>query len=82
MTQIERIRAKCLQTLDNHYATRMEYLVDNRRLEDAEALVSEMTVCDEEFLYDDLFLDDLTEWTDKELRGIYFTDIDDIEVSE
>ena len=41
-----------------------------------------MTVDDEEFLYDDLFLDDLTEWTETELENIVFQDIDDIEVSE
>ena len=64
--------------MDTHYATRIEHLVDKVRLEDAEAVVSEMTVVDEDFLHDDLFLDDLTEWTEKELKGIYFTDLEDI----
>jgi len=82
MQQIDKIRARCLQKMDNHYSTRIEYLVDNQRLDDAESLVFEMTVDDEEFLYDDLFLDDLTEWTEAELENIVFQDIDDIEVSE
>ena len=68
--------------MDTHYATRIEHLVDKVRLEDAEAVVSEMTVVDEDFLHDDLFLDDLTEWTETELENIVFQDIDDIEVSE
>ena len=82
MQQIDEIRAKCLQKMDNHYATRIEYLVDNQLLDDAEALVFEMTVDDEEFLHDDLFLDDLTEWTDTELENITFQDLNDIDVSE
>ena len=41
-----------------------------------------MTVDDEEFLHDDLFLDDLTEWTDTELENITFQDLNDIDVSE
>ena len=82
MQQIDKIRAKCLQKMDTHYATRIEYLVDNQLLDDAEALVFEMTVDDEEFLHDDLFLDDLTEWTDTELENITFQDLNDIDVSE
>ena len=82
MQQIDKIRAKCLQKMDNHYATRIEYLVDNQLLDDAEALVFEMTVDDEEFFHDHLFLDDLTEWTDTELENITFQDLNDIDVSE
>ena len=82
MHQIDKIRLQCLQKMDTHYATRIEHLVDKVRLEDAEAVVSEMTVVDEDFLHDDLFLDDLTEWTETELENIVFQDIDDIEVSE
>ena len=44
--------------------------------------VGEMTVDDEEFLHDDLFLDDLTEWTDTELENITFQDLNDIDISE
>ena len=39
-----------------------------------------MSVTAEDFLQDDLFLDDLTEWTESELKGIYFTDINDIDI--
>jgi len=80
MQQIDKIRLQCLQTMDTHYATRIEYLVDKVRLEDAEAIVSEMAVVDEDFLQDDLFLDDLTEWTKEELNGIYFSDINDVDI--
>ena len=82
MHQIDKIRLECLTTMEDHYATRIEYLVDNQLLDDAEALVFEMTVDDEEFLHDDLFLDDLTEWTDTELENITFQDLNDIDVSE
>ena len=74
MHQIDKIRLQCLQKMDTHYATRIEHLVDKVRLEDAEAVVSEMTVVDEDFLHDDLFLDDLTEWTDAELKKAQFYD--------
>ena len=79
MHQIDKIRLQCLQTMDTHYANRIEHLVDKVRLEDAEAVVSEMTVVDEDFLHDDLFLDDLTEWTDSELKRADFYDITDVD---
>ena len=78
--QIDKIRIKCLNTMEDHYANRMEYLIDKQLLEEAESLVHEMTVYEEDFLQDDLFLDDLTEWTETELKGIYFTDINDLEI--
>ena len=80
MHQIDKIRLQCLQTMDTHYANRIEHLVDKVRLEDAEAVVSEMTVVDEDFLHDDLFLDDLTEWTEDDMKGIYFTNLEDIDI--
>ena len=49
MHQIDKIRLQCLQKMDTHYANRIEHLVDKVRLEDAEAVVSEMTVVDEDF---------------------------------
>ena len=50
------------------------------RLEDAESLVLEMMVEAEDFDDGDLFLDDLTEWSERDLKGIYFTDINDIDI--
>ena len=47
--------------MDEQYASQMEQLVDEMRLEDAESLVLEMMVEAEDFDDGDLFLDDLTE---------------------
>ena len=80
MHQIDKIRLQCLQTMENQYATRIERLIDEQLLEEAESIIHEMTVTEEDFLHDDLFLDDLTEWTEKELKGIYFTDLEDIDI--
>tara|TARA_B100000530_G_scaffold173713_1_gene109685 strand:- start:612 stop:821 length:210 start_codon:yes stop_codon:yes gene_type:complete len=66
--------------MENQYATRIERLIDEQLLEEAESIIHEMTVTEEDFLHDDLFLDDLTEWTEKELKGIYFTDLEDIDI--
>ena len=68
MHQIDKIRLQCLQKMENHYATRIEYLIDKQLLEEAESLCHEMSVTAEDFLQDDLFLDDLTEWTESELK--------------
>ena len=43
MRQIDKIRQRCLEEIDNHYADRMTDLVDKLRLEDAEAIMHEMT---------------------------------------
>ena len=43
MRQIEKIRQRCLEEIDNHYADQMTKLVDELRLEDAEAIMHEMT---------------------------------------
>ena len=80
MHQIDKIRLQCLQTMENQYATRIERLIDEQLLEEAESIIHEMTVTEEDFLHDDLFLDDLTEWSEKELKGIYFTDLEDIDI--
>tara|TARA_B100000287_G_scaffold188808_1_gene178468 strand:+ start:364 stop:612 length:249 start_codon:yes stop_codon:yes gene_type:complete len=74
MRQIDKIRNQCLIEIDAHYATRMEELIEQLRLEDAEAIMHEMMY--EGDNDEDLFLDDLTEWNDKELNGIYFEDDD------
>ena len=80
MHQIDKIRLQCLQTMENQYATRIEYLIDKQLLEEAESLCHEMSVTAEDFLHDDLFLDDLTEWSEKEIKGIYFVDLNDLDI--
>ena len=75
MRQIEKIRQRCLEEIDNHYADRMTKLVDDLRLEDAEAIMHEMTYSGNDDDDVDLFLDDLTEWNNDELNGIYFEDL-------
>jgi len=77
MRQIEKIRQRCLEEIDNHYADRMTKLVDDLRLEDAEAIMHEMTYNGNEDDNVDLFLDDLTEWNNDDLNGIYFEDLND-----
>ena len=80
MHQIDKIRLQCLQTMENQYATRIESLIDEQLLEEAESIIHEMTVTEEDFLHDDLFLDDLTEWTEDDMKGIYFTNLEDIDI--
>ena len=80
MHQIDKIRLECLTTMEDHYATRIEHLIDEQLLEEAESLCHEMSVTAEDFLQDDLFLDDLTEWTEEELKGTYFVDLIDIDI--
>ena len=80
MHQIDKIRLQCLQTMENQYATRIERLIDEQLLEEAESIIHEMTVTEEDFLHDDLFLDDLTEWSEKEIKGIYFVDLNDLDI--
>ena len=75
MRQIDKIRQRCLEVIDNHYADRMTKLVDDLRLEDAEAIMHEMTYSGNEDNDVDLFLDDLTEWNKDELKGIFFEDL-------
>ena len=77
MRQIEKIRQRCLEEIDNHYADQMTKLVDELRLEDAEAIMHEMTYSGNEDDDVDLFLDDLTEWNTDEINGIYFEDLND-----
>ena len=77
MRQIDKIRQRCIEEIDNHYADRMTDLVDKLRLEDAEAIMHEMTYSGNEDDDVDLFLDDLTEWNTDEINGIYFEDLND-----
>ena len=65
MKQIDRIRNNCINSVETQYATRMEKLVNELRLEDAEAILSEMAVEDDSSQW--FFMDDLTNWNLDEL---------------
>ena len=79
---MDKIRNLSLAKMEEHYAKRIEELIDEMRLEDAEALCHEMSFEGEEGteFYDDsdLFLDDLTDWLDQPFpgTGINFYDKD------
>ena len=75
---MDKIRTQCLTIMEEHYAQRIEKLVDEMRLEDAESLCQEMTFEGEEGEDCDLFLDDLTAWLDQPFpgTGINFYDKD------
>tara|TARA_Y100000814_G_scaffold288992_1_gene261275 strand:+ start:337 stop:576 length:240 start_codon:yes stop_codon:yes gene_type:complete len=64
--RMEAIRNLSLTKMEEHYAMKIEKLVDEMKLEDAEALCQEMTFEGEDC---DLFLDDLTDWLDQPFPG-------------
>ena len=68
-----------LAKMEDHYSTRIEKLIDEMKLEDAEALVQEMTFEGKEGEDCDLLLDDLTDWLDNPFPGtdLRFYDKDD-----
>ena len=80
--RIDAIRNLSLAKMEEHYAMRIEKLIDDMKLEDAESLCHEMSFEGEEGteFYDDsdLFLDDLTDWLDQPFpgTGINFYDKD------
>ena len=80
--RIDAIRNLSLAKMEEHYAMRIEKLIDDMKLEDAESLCHEMSFEGEEGteFYDDsdLFLDDLTAWLDQPFpgTGINFYDKD------
>ena len=76
---MDKIRNQCLAKMEEHYAKRIEELIDEMRLEDAESLCQEMTFEGEEGEDCDLFLDDLTSWLDQPFPGsdLKFYDKDD-----
>tara|TARA_A200000159_G_scaffold39304_1_gene35843 strand:- start:4873 stop:5124 length:252 start_codon:yes stop_codon:yes gene_type:complete len=80
MAQIDKIRAQCLAVMEEQFATQMSKLVDKVRLEDAEALVQEMMIEADDFDDADLFLDDITDWSESDIANITFQDINDVEV--
>ena len=76
---MDKIRNLSLAKMEEHYAKRIEELIDEMRLEDAESLCQEMTFEGEEGEDCDLFLDDLTSWLDQPFPGsdLKFYDKDD-----
>lgn len=66
---MDKIRNQCLVKMQKHYTKRIEKLIDEMRLEDAESLCQEMTFEGEEGEDCDLFLDDLTSWLDQPFPG-------------
>jgi len=76
---MDKIRNQCLVKMQKHYTKRIEKLIDEMRLEDAESLCQEMTFEGEEGEDCDLFLDDLTSWLDQPFPGsdLKFYDKDD-----
>ena len=58
MRQIDKIRNTCIDSVETQYASRMEKLVNELRLEDAESILSEMSVDDDTSQW--FFMDDLT----------------------
>ena len=66
---MDKIRNQCIVKMQKHYTKRIEKLIDEMRLEDAESLCQEMTFEGEEGEDCDLFLDDLTSWLDQPFPG-------------
>tara|TARA_B100000530_G_scaffold283948_1_gene198159 strand:- start:723 stop:974 length:252 start_codon:yes stop_codon:yes gene_type:complete len=77
--ETEAIRRLSLTKMEEHYARRIEKLIDDMKLEDAEALCQEMTFEGDEGEDCDIFLDDLTDWLDQPFPGtdLRFYDKDD-----
>ena len=77
--RMEAIRNLSLTKMEEHYAKRIEELIDDMKLEDAESLVQEMTFEGDEGEDCDIFLDDLTDWLDQPFPGtdLRFYDKDD-----
>ena len=67
--RMEAIRNLSLTKMEEHYAKRIEELIDDMKLEDAESLVQEMTFEGDEGEDCDLFLDVLTDWLDNPFPG-------------
>tara|TARA_B100000945_G_scaffold108308_1_gene85872 strand:- start:248 stop:478 length:231 start_codon:yes stop_codon:yes gene_type:complete len=65
MRQIDKIRNTCIDSVETQYANRMDKLVNELRLEDAESILSEMSVDDDTSQW--FFMDDITNWNLDEL---------------
>ena len=66
---MDKIRNLSLAKMEEHYARRIEELIDEMKLEDAESLCHEMTFEGKEGEDCDLFLDDLTDGLDHPFPG-------------
>ena len=66
---MDKIRNLSLAKMEEHYARRIEELIDEMKLEDAQSLCHEMTFEGKEGEDCDLFLDDLTDWLDQPFPG-------------
>ena len=77
--EMEAIRRLSLTKMEEHYARRIEKLIDDMKLEDAEALCQEMTFEGDEGEDCDIFLDDLSDWLEQPFPGtdLRFYDKDD-----
>ena len=67
--EMEAIRRLSLTKMEEHYAMRMEELVNDMQLASAESIMEEMTYTGSEEYDCDLFLDDLTDWLDNPFPG-------------
>ena len=66
---MDKIRNLSLAKMEEQYARRIEELIDEMKLEDAESLCHEMTFEGKEGEDCALFLDDLTDWLDQPFPG-------------
>ena len=76
-SMIDKIRDKSITELENHYAKQMQQMVDELRIEDAEAILSEMIVDPSDV--DDVtwsFIDDITGFTNEEIQNIQWHELD------
>ena len=70
------LRHHILAKMEQHYADRMIFLVDDLKLASAEAIMQEMTYTGDKDNDCDLFLDDLTEWIGEDIN-FQFYDLED-----
>ena len=62
------LRHHILAKMEQHYADRMIFLVDDLKLASAESIMQEMTYTGDKENDCDLFLDDLTEWIGEDIN--------------
>ncbi len=76
-SMIDKIRDNSITELENHYAKQMQQMVDELRIEDAEAILSEMIV-DPSDVNDVTwsFIDDITGFTNEEIQNIQWHELD------
>lgn len=78
MKQIEKIRNYNLDLIDETFSDRIDFLIEQERYADAEAIVQEVILDegDDPNFFDTIFLEDLTLYDDEDLSqlGFYVTD--------